>query len=320
MSEEKINRVLVATDISNFEHVVINSAYNKWKELYRDDAAMMLKTKEETDQANLPNLLHCDSFRRVIHKVTQDKLSTVIWIAKNYHQPELDLADGIDVFFAEDSNILGNFRKKAYPQYKANRKLIRGFFDKHVLKKYIQDVLFKELEVEEKLGYKIVKVENSEADDIIAVLMDYCKNYLCRILISSDHDFLQLDNVFQYDMWGNIITRKIKEHEEFTMTPIEYLYWKILKGDVSDNIKNVFPRVGDVNSYRLIKNKPLLKKMLLENQEAANRFTLNKHLIDFAEIPKDLRENILAVIEEKMKTKSIREEAEKFNLKGCLEL
>ena len=65
-----------------------------------------------------------------------------------------------------------------------------------------------------------------------------------------------------------------------------------MKGDVSDNIKSVFPKCGDVKSYKLVKNKPLLREMLSESQEANDRYHLNKLLIDFRSIPKEMEEKI----------------------------
>jgi 5'-3' exonuclease len=88
----------------------------------------------------------------------------------------------------------------------------------------------------------------------VAILMKKYDDHMCRILISSDKDFLQLDNIHQYDWWGNKIERKIKNHEDFEMNSKEFLLWKILRGDISDNIKNVFPKYGDVKSYKLVKN------------------------------------------------------------------
>jgi hypothetical protein len=315
---KKENRILVAMDVSNFEYVTINAAFNKWRELYPEDSNHILPPKE-TDQNNLPNILNIDSFRKVLSMTTQQKLESLNWIIKTNHQSEIDLADGIDFVCAEDSYIHNSFRKVKYPEYKAQRKLTPKSYNVSVIKDYIQDILFKELEVEDKLGFKIVKVDGCESDDILAILMKKYNDYICRILISSDRDFLQLENVYQYDWWGNKIERKIKNHEELEMNSKEFLLWKILRGDISDNIKNVFPKYGDIKSYNLVKNKVLLKKMLCENQEATNRYKLNKFLIDFRLIPIDIEEKIYKILEEKLSTISQNESVEKFTLESCME-
>jgi len=319
MEDNKINRVLIALDVSNFEYMVIWAAFNKWMKTYPEDSSF-IKSAEETNQDDLPNLLNINTFKRVLHLTTQQKLENITWIARNNHQTELDIADGIDIVLTEDSNIDGNFRKLKYPEYKAQRKLTPKQYNVPVIKEYIQDVIFKELEVEDKMGFKIIKVDNCESDDIIAVLMNRFNNYMCRIILSADKDFLQLEGVHQYDMWGKKIERKIKSHEEYEMTNIEYLIWKILRGDISDNIKNVFPKIGEVKSYKLIKDVPRLKQLLKEDQEAAKRYLLNKKLIDFSQIPKDIEEKIYCIIQNKLSVISKKEQVEKFTLEGCMEL
>ena len=315
--EKKNNRVLLVLDVSNFEHVVLNSAHSTWAKKHPEDSTI-IKSVNDTDQDNLPNLLTVDSFVRVLHKEVQDRLESLKWIAKSHHQDEIDVADGIDVVFTEDSPVSENFRRKLYPEYKAQRSLLKYNFNKPVIKAYIQDVIFKELDIENKLGYKIIKVQGCESDDIIAVLMNNYRNYSCRILVSSDRDFLQLEDVNQYDMWGQKVEFHVKNHEEYKLEPREFLYWKIVNGDTSDNIKHVFPKCGDVKSYRLVKDRTTLKRMLMENQEAAERFMLNKKLIDFREIPKEMSDRILKAIEEKLGTPSQKEEVAKFSAESCL--
>jgi 5'-3' exonuclease len=316
--KSKENRILVAVDISNFEYLSISAAFTKWKDYYPDDASFLHPPKE-TDQSNLPNLLNIDSFRKVLSMTVQQKLESINWILKNNHQMEIDMAEGIDVICAEDAPITNNFRKLKYPEYKAQRKLLLKSYDVFAIKDYIQDVLFKELEIEEKLGYKIVKVDDCESDDVIAVLMNSNPDYMCRVLISSDRDFLQLEGVHQYDWWGNKIERKIKGHDEFEMNAKEFLLWKILRGDVSDNIKNVFPKYGDVKSYKLVKDKPLLRRMFSESQEAYDRYKLNKELIDFRSIPSDMVSRISGIILEKLTEPSLSEKVENFTLESCIE-
>jgi hypothetical protein len=79
------NRILVAMDVSNFEYVTINAAFNKWRELYLEDSNHILSPKE-TDQNNLPNILNIDSFRKILSVTTQQKLDSLNWIIRNNHQ------------------------------------------------------------------------------------------------------------------------------------------------------------------------------------------------------------------------------------------
>ena len=67
-----------------------------------------------------------------------------------------------------------------------------------------------------------------------------------------------------------------------------FLLGKILMGDKSDNIKQVFSKCGPKTALKLTKDKETLKKMLKENASAAQRFALNKKIISFNETPTEL--------------------------------
>ena len=315
---DKLNRILVAADCSNFEYVCINSALKYWKDKYSEEYSFTLKPAEETDQDNLPNLLNSDTFRRVLSKNVQMKLEGLIWIVKNNHPSEVSMSDGMDFIFTRDDRLHNNFRKLKYPEYKAQRKLMKRQFDVFSAMEYIHDVIFKELDIE-KLGFKIIGVKDCESDDIIAVMMNRFKNYFCRILISSDRDFLQLEDVYQYDNFGNEIICGFKHGGQFIeMTPKNYLLWKILKGDTADNIKNVLPRCGDVTAYKLLQDKDKLKKMLMENKEAAKNYSLNKYLIDFNSIPQDVSDRIYEELKKILGGSERVTEKPDFDIDSCM--
>lgn len=77
------------------------------------------------------------------------------------------------------------------------------------------------------------------------------------------------------------------------MTEDEYLLAKILLGDGADNISKVFAGIGPKKVIKLIRDKELLKKRLVESQDAIKQFMLNKKLISFDNIPKDLEKKIV---------------------------
>ena len=313
----KRNRVLLVMDASNFEYLCVYAALADWKREYPDEA-IILKPRNETDQDNLPDILVYDSYRRILSRTVQKKFNTAMWIAKITHPHDMIEASDVDVVLTLDDSLKNNFRKIRYPEYKSNRKLAPKIFDISKAKRYVQNVIFKELELEDKMGYRIIGVEGCESDDIIAVLMKHYKDYRCRILISSDRDFLQLENVYQYDWGCNIVKRRVTEDKKTEMTPKEFLLWKIVCGDKSDNIPHVFEKVGEMKSFKLINDKGMLKKMLHEDRKAAERFMLNKYLIDFNSIPSDVEERIKKKIDEKMSMKTLNEKIMEFSVKSCL--
>lgn len=198
------------------------------------------------------------------------RCETIDWQLKGNFQDKLDCIDKIDIVFAMDDFTSNGFRKAMYPQYKAQRKLTPKQFDMGKVKRYIYDVIFKELELEEKYGYKFISVPGAEADDIIAVAMQKCSDdYDLKVLIASDHDFVQIDGISQIDLFGKRVECKIGKEE---VTPQEYLLGKILLGDGSDNIKKVFSGIGQKRVMGLIRDKDKLKTLLKEDQEAARRF------------------------------------------------
>lgn len=299
-SDDRSTRILLVVDSSNFEYMCIHAAARRWEKDHADEAKLVLKELWETDQDNLPELLNYDSFRRTLNFVVQDKLELVRAIVSRNHPQEVDFASGMDVVFTIDDRLENNFRKKLYPDYKAQRKKTRQRFQVGTVKAYIHDVVFQNLGLEDVHGYKLVKVEGCESDDLIAAIMNHYTDYMCRILISSDKDFLQLRNVNQYDTWGKKVERTIRDVTDEPMSRSDFLLWKIIRGDASDNIKNVFPKYGDKKCFNLVHNRAKLREMLEESNAAAERYKLNSVLIDFRRIPESCIERIISVVDAKL--------------------
>ena len=162
------------------------------------------------------------------------RLETVDGIVKANFQDVVDSCDGIDVVFACDDKLKRNFRLDLYPQYKANRLTTKRQYRLDTIKDYIRNVLYKELKLEEDYGYRFVTVEGAEGDDVIATLMThFAKDYVGSVLISSDRDFLQLENVREFDLFGKEAQRKLGDE---IVSAEDFLLGKILMGDKSDNI------------------------------------------------------------------------------------
>ena len=119
--------------------------------------------------------------------------------------------------------------------------------------------------------------------------MNFKDKYLGTILIASDHDFLQIDGVREFDLFGKEAKRTLGDEE---VSADEFLLGKILMGDKSDNIKQVFYKCGPKTALKLVKDRDTLKKMLSESMESAKRFLLNKKIISFKEIPTELSDRI----------------------------
>lgn len=288
------NSILTVIDGSYFLYYVIFGAVRKYEELYRLEAKTMIKSAEETDQSNLPDLLVSDAFRSVLKKNLIERCETVDWILKQNFQDEIDLAEHIDILFVQDDSASKSFRKSIFPEYKAQRKLVKKSYDLFKIKQYIMDVLFPELNIVKQFNYHTVFVNGAEGDDIVACTMKNFNDYMLKVLIASDHDFQQIEGIHQFDLRGSEIKTKIKiKKEDVFLNPNEALLLKILTGDGSDNIPSICERMGNVTAYKYIQNKDQLKQLLIENQDAAKQFKVNKSIIDFNQIPNDLSKHII---------------------------
>lgn len=286
----KKNKAIVLVDSSYWMYYTLFGSISEFQKKDPVEASYWLKPAEEVDQKNLPDILGCDAFKRILKKFVMKRCETIDWHLKGHFQNELDCIDKIDIVFAMDDFTKNSFRKDLYPQYKAQRKLTPKQFDIFKVRNYIFDVIFKELELEQKYGYKFISVGGAEADDVIATIVNKCSDdYMLKILIASDHDFVQLENIKQIDLFGKEVECKIGD---IKVTPSEYLLGKILLGDGADNISKVFKGVGNKKVIGLIKDREKLKTMLKENAECARQYKLNKQLISFSEIPENLTKSI----------------------------
>jgi len=196
------------------------------------------------------------------------------------------------------------WRKEYFPFYKANRKKNRdkSNLDWHL----IFDMLAKfKAELKENFPYKVIDVECAEADDIIGTLVPRHSAHEKILILSSDGDFLQLQNypnVKQY----NPSQKKYVVSENSVMELKE----KIIRGDKGDGIPNVFSP-GDC-FVRDLRQKPITKsvldKMLQEawtdqNESVKANYMRNATLIDLSFIPVEIKEKIINTYEETVPAK-----------------
>ena len=180
-----------------------------------------------------------------------------------------------------------NWRKDIFPYYKAARATTRAkstldWKTIYTWMEMIQD------ELKTYFPYPVVKVENGEADDVIASL---CLNIKEEILIlSGDKDFGQLQklpNIKQYD--------PLRKRWIEVSDPASFLKELIIRGDVSDGIPNIMSLDSCfVNKVRQkVMTKPRFEFFMMTDpkdyeEEHYRGFCRNGQLIDFAFIPNSL--------------------------------
>ena len=185
------------------------------------------------------------------------------------------------------------WRKEIFPQYKASRK--KNMDKSDVDWSYIfntMDVIKRE--IKDTFPYKNLRVDRTEADDIIGVLCETYHEQEKILIVSNDKDFQQLQrykNVQQYS--------PSKKKLLVCDNPEEFLLEHIIKGDSSDGIPNILSD-DDVFVQEDKRQNPCGKKKITSIKENLNEWTekdnwkRNQKLIDMRKIPDIFKEEILS--------------------------
>ena len=197
------------------------------------------------------------------------------------------------------------WRRDFFPYYKASRKKDREAspFDWNLIFETLNKVRD---EIKETFPYKVIQVDKTEADDVIATLCHKfgvtLKNDSTEkiLILSSDKDFMQLQkfaNVYQYSPMGKKFLK--------CADPDKFLKEHIFKGDRSDGIPNFLS--SDDCFVAESRQKPVTEKKLniwldQEPEEFCNEVMLrnykrNELLIDLSKIPAEYQDKILNAYE-----------------------
>lgn len=130
----------------------------------------------------------------------------------------------------------GNWRKDVYPEYKGKRKQNRDE-SKVDWDKAFQNINMVLEEIKANMPWKVIHQWGCEADDAIAEITKWTQefgNYEKVMIVSADHDFIQLqkfDNVQQFSP----VTKKFVKDPNPRLYQLEH----ILKGCSGDGVPNV---------------------------------------------------------------------------------
>ena len=157
-----------------------------------------------------------------------------------------------------------NARRNLFPEYKANRNVNRMtnysiFQSKAEEQESINNQMERLIQYLKCLPVTIVGIDGLEADDIIGYLATKFEKHdeTQRVTImSADKDFLQLvtDKVHCYSPVKKKIYTPKDVLEEFSVSSYNFLNYKVLMGDASDNI----PGITGLGPKKLIKLFPEL--------------------------------------------------------------
>lgn len=297
-----VKKVLLIVDGSYISFVINYRAFKSWSEQYQALDTCVIRPPEESDQDNLPDLVNESKwFKKCLYNGAVDKLNGIANIIENNTGLLYPNSSLVDTIIAKDSKLVKSFRYSIYPEYKLTRKIQRAKRGQYKIGPVFDELyanVFPSI-----FGERCVQlsVDGAEGDDVIASIVKsdrIMEDYDKIILISSDRDFLQLQidkPVMQFDTKGDAVVPKLKRGDDIiSLTPQQALMIKIISGDTSDNIKPIKPKVGEIRAYKYItESKDDFKKMLKEEPEVAQKFVLNTKLIDFNNIPMELRESVV---------------------------
>jgi DNA polymerase-1 len=167
-------------------------------------------------------------------------------------------------------------RKDILPEYKANRAVVEGSVEAVERDKFF-------VQVDEIVGLlrtvfpiSVVRHPRFECDDTIYNLIKRSTTAVDWVVVSNDTDFTQLLNEFHHVKIWNPMKKAYVE-----CPPYDYVIWKALRGDGSDNIPGI-PGVGDKSAEELALDLDKLQSFL-RVQSNADVFTRNMELIKFIE-------------------------------------
>lgn len=193
------------------------------------------------------------------------------------------------VIAARDCHRTEIWRNKLFYSYKEHRIQDDTFMGGPFFKRVYNDGLL------EKSGVNFVLKHNElEADDIVAILKKFIENYKNEkdiiYIITNDQDYLQLIN--ETTLIYNLKFKELNSTKKSFKDPEKDLLCKIILGDKSDNIPPVFPKCGIITVEKYLDNNELLQSDL-DKYDVREKFNFNKKIIDFNEIPYELEDSFL---------------------------
>ncbi len=190
-------------------------------------------------------------------------------------RPTIELFNPSKCFFVLEGH--PQFRYDLFPDYKANRKIIKtGAQQEHRDKFYQHKDLI--ISLLKHLPITLAQADNYECDDVVSTLVDNMKDEEVTV-VSNDSDFIQL---LQKD-YTNLNLYSYNKKDYIKAPDYHYLGWKCLAGDKSDNIPGV---MGDKTAQKTVKDPVKLQKFL-DVEENRAQFSINRQLIELRDVPVD---------------------------------
>lgn len=179
-----------------------------------------------------------------------------------------------------------NAKRNLYPEYKANRNRTRMtnysiFSSKEEESESINNQMARLIQYLQCLPVSLIVIDGIEADDVIGYLVGKLEKYPTTkevSIMSADKDFLQLvsNKVKVYSPVKKKIYKPQDVLEEYNVSCYNFINYKILMGDDSDNL----PGVNGLGPKKLLKLFPSLSSdtpLLLSDIIIESEYKINEH-------------------------------------------
>lgn len=241
----------------------------------------------DSGETNLETLLCDESFQQHFYS----KLSSNITkLARSFKTPYQNIV------ISKDCRRQLVWRKRHFDNYKENRSKCTKTFNvsifghtyRHALPRLVKD-----------FGVRVVQCDTAEADDIVAVLHRYVRKFdkdRMIIIVTNDNDYLQLADSntcvlnLKYKDLRDRISPYIPTDQPFDAK--KYLRYKIIIGDMSDNIQPVVRDIDTNDAWKMVTDNKYFKDTM-SDPCVYERYKNNRLLIDFGMIPTEIRDNII---------------------------
>ena len=200
----------------------------------------------------------------------------------------IKLIDPTKVVIVFDGVGGSNNKRNLYPDYKANRNKSRMtnysiFSSKEEESEAINNQISRLIQYLKCLPVSIICIDGIEADDVIGYLAVKFENFALTkevTIISADKDFLQLisDKTQVYSPVKKKIYKPEDVKTEYEIDHLNFVNYKILMGDQSDNL----PGVPGLGPKKLLKLFPILnenKKISLDEIIEYSKTKINEHAL-----------------------------------------
>lgn len=131
------------------------------------------------------------------------------------------------------------------------------------------------------LPVTVIRHTDFECDDVIGTLAHELADAGDKsVICSSDSDFIQLLTESAVSLWNPVKKKFIDQW------PVDYLTWKGLKGDPTDNIPGI-KGVGEKTAFKLTSSPSLLSEFLEKKPDRKDIFESAKRQIKLVRIPRN---------------------------------